>query len=270
VSTPPRDTVRPGDIAGRLSELVRGASALNGTLDVLARDGQHRSETVRRLEAEIGEIEAANRSIVVAAEASRRAVSEARTAVATAGREMTDIVDTLREVSAAAGAITQIALQTRLVAFNASVEAKRAGEAGRGFAVVAEAVEGLAAKVEQSSTLIMRTVSQLHRRVSRLPAGGDDGSSAHRARSGPLPIPHDPVTDAGDRVAGDAASGDTVVRDVAASGSVLDSVRTLGEQVDASARTLVRAREQAGTVLELSESLVALATTGGARPGEGA
>jgi methyl-accepting chemotaxis protein len=153
---------------------------------------------------------------------------------------------------------------------NASVEAKRAGEAGRGFAVVAEAVEGLAAKVEQSSTLIMRTVSQLHRRVSRLPAGGDDGSSAHRARSGPLPIPHDPVTDAGDRVAGDAASGDTVVRDVAASGSVLDSVRTLGEQVDASARTLVRAREQAGTVLELSESLVALATTGGARPGEGA
>jgi hypothetical protein len=100
--------------------------------------------------------------------------------------------------------------------------------------------------------------------VSRLSGGGDDGPSAHRARSGSVRIPHDPVTEAGDREA-----EDTVGRDVAASGSMLDSVRTLGEQVDASARMLVRAREQAGTVLELSESLVTLAAAGDARPGEG-
>ena len=75
------------------------------------------------------------------------------------------IVQVLHEVSAAAGDITQIALQTRLVAFNASVEAKRAGEAGRGFGVVADAVKDLAGRVEVSSKTIMGTLAQLDQRI---------------------------------------------------------------------------------------------------------
>ena len=77
------------------------------------------------------------------------------------------MVSTLREVAQAAESITQIALQTRLVAFNASVEAKRAGEAGRGFGVVADAVKDLAGKVESSSKEIMRTVGVLDRASTR-------------------------------------------------------------------------------------------------------
>ncbi|HZT56742.1 MAG TPA: methyl-accepting chemotaxis protein, partial [Burkholderiaceae bacterium] len=57
---------------------------------------------------------------------------------------------------------------TRLVAFNASVEAKRAGDAGRGFGVVADAVKDLAGKVEFSSKEIMRTVGVLDRRIDTL------------------------------------------------------------------------------------------------------
>jgi len=71
-------------------------------------------------------------------------------------------------VSRAAESITQIALQTRLVAFNASVEAKRAGEAGRGFGVVADAVKDLAGKVEQSSKTIMDTIERLDQRIAAL------------------------------------------------------------------------------------------------------
>ena len=96
-------------------------------------------------------------------------------------------VDTLQQVSAAAQEITQIALQTRLVAFNASVEAKRAGEAGRGFGVVADAVKDLAGKVELSSKAIMGTVAALggridalSREVSRDAAGTAQGG-VHRA-----------------------------------------------------------------------------------------
>ena len=84
----------------------------------------------------------------------------------------------LRDVARAATDITQIALQTRLVAFNATVEAKRAGEAGAGFAVVAEAVKDLAAKVEQSSKLIMSTVTQLDARIDSLAASITDNQDA--------------------------------------------------------------------------------------------
>ncbi len=59
-------------------------------------------------------------------------------------------------------------MQTRLVAFNASVEAKRAGDAGRGFGVVADAVKDLAGKIEFSSKEIMRTVGVLDKRIDAL------------------------------------------------------------------------------------------------------
>src|SRR5215212_7935554 len=91
--------------------------------------------------------------------------AKSRKAAEEVGIGVTGIVSTLREVSQAANAITKIALQTRLVAFNASVEAKRAGEAGRGFGVVADAVKDLAAKVEASSKEIMRTIGLLDARI---------------------------------------------------------------------------------------------------------
>jgi methyl-accepting chemotaxis protein len=99
---------------------------------------------------------------------SRESVSRVRVAVQDIGTEVSGIVDTLRQVAGAAGQITQIALQTRLVAFNASVEAKRAGEAGRGFGVVADAVKDLAGKVETSSQDIMRTIGELDARIDAL------------------------------------------------------------------------------------------------------
>ena len=103
------------------------------------------------------------------------------------GTEVGGIVESLHQVLDAAGEITKIALQTRLVAFNASVEAKRAGEAGRGFGVVADAVKDLAAQVERSSKQIMGTVSQLDTRIGALsreirrPEAGAAQGAVHRA-----------------------------------------------------------------------------------------
>lgn len=81
------------------------------------------------------------------------------------GHEVAKLTASLKEVADAAEQITQVALQTRLVAFNATVEAKRAGEAGRGFSVVADAVKDLATQVENSSKTITQTVNALNTRV---------------------------------------------------------------------------------------------------------
>jgi methyl-accepting chemotaxis protein len=71
--------------------------------------------------------------------------------VADATAHVAGIEKALRQVADAAHEITQIALQTRLVAFNASVEAKRAGEAGRGFGVVTGTLADLDRRIDALS-----------------------------------------------------------------------------------------------------------------------
>ena len=124
-------------LARQAGDLGREAAELSGTLDDLAADSARQRDRFRRASVEMDDMYSANRKIAEATDASRGAVQDARDAVEQVGRGVAGVVDTLRDVSEAAGEITRIALQTRLVAFNASVEAKRAGDAGRGFGVVA-------------------------------------------------------------------------------------------------------------------------------------
>ena len=172
-------------LARQASELGRDAAQLHGVIDDLAAASLLQSVGMRQLTGEMESVHTANRAISDASQAGSRSVHEAREAVSQVAQGVVSTIDTLRQVSSAAGDITQIALQTRLVAFNASVEAKRAGEAGRGFAVVAEAVRDLAGKVEESAKLIMGTVSLLDRRVAELSReiidAGGLSSPFHRA-----------------------------------------------------------------------------------------
>lgn len=82
-------------------------------------------------------------------------------------------------------------MQTRLVAFNASVEAKRAGEAGAGFSVVADAVKDLSTQVESISKAIMSTVSQLDQRIQSLASDlSDTGGTDVRTSDGRVRFHH--------------------------------------------------------------------------------
>ncbi|MCV2367389.1 methyl-accepting chemotaxis protein [Roseateles oligotrophus] len=117
------------------------------------------------LSSDLAQVRIAQQAISHSTERSSSAVSRAAQALEGVGNEVGGIVQTLRLVSDAASEITKIALQTRLVAFNASVEAGRAGEAGLGFGVVADAVKALAGQVENSSKSIMGTVATLDARI---------------------------------------------------------------------------------------------------------
>lgn len=64
---------------------------------------------------------------------------------------MHDISNTSEQIKDIIASIEAIAVKTKTLALNASIEAARAGDAGRGFAVVAEQVNDLAAKSSQAS-----------------------------------------------------------------------------------------------------------------------
>ncbi len=178
-----------GALSRQASTLGREAAEVRGTLADTHVVATAQGEAVQALARQLQQVVQAQAAIGDETERGLRAVAQVGDAVGNVGAEVSGIVDTLHQVSAAAGDITQIALQTRLVAFNASVEAKRAGEAGRGFGVVADAVKDLAAKVEASSKHIMSTVSQLDSRIGVLaremrrdaPDARAEGGAVHKA-----------------------------------------------------------------------------------------
>jgi methyl-accepting chemotaxis protein len=171
-------------IARHASHLGREAAEVRGLIDDAQKVAKRQAEALLQLSTQVQQVTQSQDAISAQTHASRDAVTRAREAVEGVGREVTGIVDTLRQVSGAAGQITQIALQTRLVAFNASVEAKRAGDAGRGFGVVADAVKDLAGKVETSSKDIMRTIGELDARIEALAREIQSRQGASEAKQG--------------------------------------------------------------------------------------
>ncbi|WP_416757836.1 methyl-accepting chemotaxis protein [Roseateles sp. So40a] len=176
------------ELSGGVSKLGRDAAEVRGLLEDTQKVVTSQAQAMQALGSELEQVRHAQDGINQSTNQTREAVGRARSALSGVGDEVGEIVSTLRQVSDAASEITKIALQTRLVAFNASVEAKRAGEAGRGFGVVADAVKDLAAQVEASSKAIMGTVGTLDTRIESFSrelradgAGGAAQSKIHQA-----------------------------------------------------------------------------------------
>ncbi|MYN47456.1 PAS domain S-box protein [Pseudoduganella sp. FT93W] len=91
---------------------------------------------------------------------------EGRTLLEKSLASIHEIQKSSQEVHDMVGAISDIASQTNLLAFNAAVEAARAGEHGLGFSVVADEVRKLAEKSAQVAHGISRLIDQNVLRVS--------------------------------------------------------------------------------------------------------
>ena len=155
-------------ISQQAATIGRESAEVRGLLDETTKASERGVVAVAALTTQVKDINRAQASIGSVSNAGLGAVERVRVAVEGVGHGVGEVVTTLRDVARAAEGISQIALQTRLVAFNASVEAKRAGHAGRGFGVVADAVKDLAGQVEFSSKEIMRTVGLLDKRIDTL------------------------------------------------------------------------------------------------------
>ncbi len=91
--------------------------------------------------------------------------------VESGNKEMERIVGLIREIEERAKVINDIVFQTKLLSFNASVEAARAGVHGKGFSLVAEEVGKLAAvtgsAADEITGLIENSVKQVEEIVHK-------------------------------------------------------------------------------------------------------
>ena len=65
-------------------------------------------------------------------------------------------------------AIQSIAMNTQLLAFNASIEAAHAGQAGKGFRVIANEIKKLSSNTDDMSRKISETINRLRSDIDRL------------------------------------------------------------------------------------------------------
>ncbi|MEX8494503.1 methyl-accepting chemotaxis protein [Sphaerotilus sp.] len=245
-------TASQSDVVQRLSRQVshigRDAAETRGVIEDTQKIVTAQLEAMTHLNVDLARVQQTQHAIGDATQESRDAVVRARQQVEQVACEVTGIVEVLHQVASAAGDIGQIALQTRLVAFNASVEAKRAGEAGRGFGVVADAVKDLAGRVESSSRTIMSTLDDLDRRIEafsrdiRIDPRADRQGQIHRAFAD--------VETAVHRIDGAAEASRSIAQEV------IDKTEMLGKEIQGAIGGLDTAMHCSDRFLAVSERLI--------------
>ena len=112
-------------------------------------------------------------------------MAETGSVVDEASHSMTELTESMKEISTASEetakiikTIDEIAFQTNLLALNAAVEAARAGETGAGFAVVADEVRNLAMR---SADAAKNTANLIEGTVKKIKDGSDTVAKTNEA-----------------------------------------------------------------------------------------
>lgn len=131
---------------------------------------QVREAAARTLQLSIGVIEDAQRG-TDAVTRSATAVNTIRETALQLNETMVELVERVERVDHILAVIDEVAVETNILALNASIIAAQAGEHGLGFAVVADQIKGLAARVASStreSAAMIEDVKTTGRGVGRV------------------------------------------------------------------------------------------------------
>ncbi len=114
-----------------------------------------------------------NMKIVVGT--SMESIEDVRKQVATNMERIVELGEKIAQISNVVKMINTIAAQTKLIAFNASIEAAGAGETGGRFSIVATEVRRLATTVVESVEQIKESVSSIQTATSELILSSETG-----------------------------------------------------------------------------------------------
>jgi methyl-accepting chemotaxis protein len=243
------------EIAGRASGLGREVADIAGVIEDTVTLGDSQAKVFEQLRDEVARMVEANGRIDEVARGTERISGTALGALDRVAQGVDAVNGVLHQVFDAAQGISKIAFQTRIVAFNATVEAKRAGQAGAGFGVVADAVKALAEQVEASTKQIMSTVQDLSQKVEAL--SGDvrrrDGGRGAESIEGAFGALRESI-----HAVAEAAVGNTRICNGLAA-----SVEDLSRELHDAHHALKGAQGKTDGLLRLSENLIELTSESG-------
>ncbi len=163
------------EINGATVRLSHTAETLSGQSGQLHHASLRQSDSVVQLVSEVENIKGNVDAVLENTEETKRRMVAISETIQSGTAHMDDMLKAMDAISKNAGDISKvskmiedIAMQTNILALNASVEAARAGSAGKGFAVVADEVRSLASK---SAGAAQSTTAMIDKSVQIIQAG---------------------------------------------------------------------------------------------------
>ncbi len=147
--------------AGETTRILTSVEKITQTTQVLA-ERSHQTASVAETAS------AAARNGEAAMESSVKSIYRLRATIEDATQKVKQLGESSQQIGRIVSLINELAVQTDLLAINASIEASRAGDQGRGFAIVANEIGELASRSASSTRDIEKMIDTVQKQINEV------------------------------------------------------------------------------------------------------